>query len=413
MGFLFIVSAGNHPDHLPIPDFNNGSTFENAGPEERRDAYLKALAMDMKNRQVLAPGEALNPLTVGAWHKDSFSSTPLPAYFIDVLPGQEGPSIITSIGLGHRRTIKPDLFYDGGRYLARSMPRGNCCHLQPAHNTSLFSGQKVAVASGRGVTNGTANIGGTSNAAALVTRKAVHIHEMLNVLAENIPEADVPLGYRAVLIKALLAHGCEWGTLGEHLETIIEPQDGKKWAARRTNIARMLGLGRPNVERVLDCTSQRATLIGWNTLGVDHAHRFRLPLPHSLSGQSDWRRMTVTLAWMTPVNPRHQQYRQAVLGIKLTGDECGTERKAVLQPPAYAVERGTLVHNIYEGERATQLNEDLFIEVECKQQAGHLDDDVPYALAISFEVAVESQIDVYNEVRTKLAVQPRTPIKVT
>ena len=58
---------------------------------------------------------------------DCSVSESLPSGLIDILPGREGPSIISAVGLGHKSSIKPDLFYEGGRVFTRVLPNGGCC----------------------------------------------------------------------------------------------------------------------------------------------------------------------------------------------------------------------------------------------------------------------------------------------
>ena len=50
----------------------------------------------------------------------------------------------------------------------------------------------------------------------------------------------------------------------------------------------------------------------------------------------------------------------------------------------------------------------LEIQVSCRAGAGTLEDEVPYALAITLEVAEELGIDIYEEVRAAVhAIQVR------
>lgn len=49
----------------------------------------------------------------------------------------------------------------------------------------------------------------------------------------------------------------------------------------------------------------------------------------------------------------------------------------------------------------------LLLRVSCRASAGALADPLPYALAVSFEVAVEAGIQVYEQVRARLAVPVR------
>jgi hypothetical protein len=42
------------------------------------------------------------------------------------------------------------------------------------------------------------------------------------------------------------------------------------------------------------------------------------------------------------------------------------------------------------------------ISVNCKDDAGKLDVTVPYAIAVSLEVGVNSNVEMYEEVRTRI-----------
>ena len=46
--------------------------------------------------------------------------------------------------------------------------------------------------------------------------------------------------------------------------------------------------------------------------------------------------------------------------------------------------------------------ESLEIQVSCRASAGALDDEVPYALATTLEIAEELDIDIYDEVRSSV-----------
>lgn len=398
---LFVVSAGNYKHQLTVPNYSS-IDFEQLDAEEMRNVYLESLAKDIPNRQLLAPAEALNSITVGAWHADN-NENEIPAQFFNVLP-EGGPSIISAVGLGHKRSIKPDIYFDGGKTLARLFPATDGCMLRPVA-TSPYSGQTVAAPNATGDLTKSTTLCGTSNATALVTRKAIQLHEAIEGV-------DVPQTHQAVLLKALLLHGSAWNENGTIYEEIIEPLDSRKHQARRTNISRLLGIGRPDINRVLECTKQRATILQWGTISKDESQTFSLPLPTSLSRQREFRKLTVTLAWFSPINPRHQQYRQAVLDLNIPdATNCGTKRNKVLQPPQNTLNRGTVVHHIFEGKQGVTLSENAKITVSCRQQAGTLDDPVNFAIVASFEVGVDSEIDVYEEIRAKLQIPQRIQIQ--
>ncbi|MCK4659372.1 MAG: hypothetical protein KAV82_07610 [Phycisphaerae bacterium] len=129
------------------------------------------------------------------------------------------------------------------------------------------------------------------------------------------------------------------------------------------------------------------------------AHVYELPLPPSLSGRPGLRRLVATLAWLTPVNPRHKDYRQAYLWYRLPEDILAVARASL---DTDATSRGTVQHRILEGERATAFSDGdtMPITVSCKAYAGHLTEPVPYALAVTLEVA--DPIDIYTEVHDRI-----------
>jgi hypothetical protein len=76
-----------------------------------------------------------------------------------------------------------------------------------------------------------------------------------------------------------------------------------------------------------------------------------------------------------------------------------------LQPTDKATARGTVFHERRTGEAASVFVDDgnLLLRVTCRAAASNLADAVPYALAISMEVGIETGIPVYDQVRVKLA----------
>jgi hypothetical protein len=217
-----------------------------------------------------------------------------------------------------------------------------------------------------------------------------------------------------LVLKALLVHGAQWGPKGNMLDGSFEPQGKGSHFARRDDIARLLGYGVPQIDRVLDCTENRATLLGVGSVAPETSVLYRVPLPEGLDGIRALRAVTITLAWFSPVNPRHQGYRMAALDIA-----AGSEEKfwitpdRALQPTDKATTRGTIFHERRTGESASVFVDDgnLLLRLTCRAPSGELAELVPYALAISFEVGVESGIPVYDQVRVRLA--PLVPAAIT
>jgi hypothetical protein len=163
-----------------------------------------------------------------------------------------------------------------------------------------------------------------------------------------------------------------------------------------------MGYGLPQIDRVLDCTDQRATLLGYGELSDGEAHVFRLPLPPSLSARQERRRLTVTLAWLSPISASTQKYRTASLWFEAINNGLAPSRQ---NADWQTVKRGTVQHEVFEGQRAEPFidGEVIEIKVNCREDAGKIQNPVAYGLAVSLEVAEGVDIAVYNEIRTRIA----------
>lgn len=168
-----------------------------------------------------------------------------------------------------------------------------------------------------------------------------------------------------------------------------------------------MGYGVPQVDRVLDCTEQRASLVGFGQLLDGEAHVFRLPLPPSLGSRPEWRRLTVTMAWLSPISAGTQKYRTSSLWFEVGGVVPAKDRKESCSGTDgwRAVRRGTVQHEVFEGQRAVPFidGEVIEIKVNCREDAGKFQSPVAYGLAVSLEVAEGVDIAVYNEIRTRIA----------
>jgi len=67
---------------------------------------------------------------------------------------------------------------------------------------------------------------------------------------------------------------------------------------------------------LLACTGQRGTVIGFGEITAEEIHEYRFPVLDEFGGQQIFRRMVVTLAWFSPINPGHRYFREAKLEIK-------------------------------------------------------------------------------------------------
>lgn len=406
---LFIVSAGNDMRALRLNTPSH--TLEGLTPEQRSALAFTAMTTEHVERRLLAPAEALNVLTVGALHADQATAPVVPGRYDLFAAG--GLSPLSRIGHGFRRAIKPDILMPGGRVLYRArMQPDPAFSVLDVVTAGVAPGHRVAVPPLQGETlAATAYSRGTSNAAALASRAAAQAYDMVELLRAEGDGAPDPI-YDAVLLKALLVHGAQWGDwpdrlLAEHpdLEAIVGVA---KHAAQKDLVTRWLGYGPVDVERAITCAAERATLLGVGELGADEAFVFSAPLPPTLAGKIAWRRLTVTLAWMAPINCAHQGYRRAKLWMTPPQDQLRIKRANSVHDKAAL--RGSVQHEILEGNDAVAFVDGNRFEckVNCSADAGELTGKVRFAVCVSLEVAVGSGIPVYQEIRDRI----RPPVVV-
>jgi hypothetical protein len=411
---LFLISAGNIQDRLVVPGFRTSAEFEDATPEIRERAMLDALNASKSQRTLYSPAESLNALTIGAAHAGSAFNGDFPANLIDPFTDGELPNILSAMGLGFKRVVKPDLLFDGGRAPVRVVEAGDRLVVAPFLGSARLFGLKAASPGRVAGTRHEDFTFGTSVATALATRAAHRIYDLL-FDGGGSNHANLPAEYAALAVKALLVHGAAWGPKGEFLDEHFQPQGVGSHHARRDDIARLLGYGVPKIERVLDCAENRATLLGHGSIAPDSALLYRIPLPPGLDGVRAFRALTVTLAWFSPINPRHQGYRMAALDVSSASDEkywIAADREPC-QPTDKANMRGTVFHERRTAEQATVFvdNGHVLLRVSCRSTGGQLDSPVPYAMAVSFEVGVEAGIPVYEPIRDRLAVPVRAEVR--
>ena len=404
-GILFLVSAGNVKSPLPVSAFSDWTSFEDADPEERERAVLQALADNRAYRTLLSPAEALNVVTVGAWHDDALGG-PRGASAVDPYPDGDLPNISSAQGPGHRRVIKPDVHLPGGREQVRFRASGETLTVAPGGRYGL----KAAAPDAGGARDREWLQEGTSAATALATRAAHRIFDALMDTDDGSLHGGLDPRYYAVAIKAMLVHRAKWGSRVDVLDQLYGPRGRGRHFARRDNIARLLGYGVPDIEEAVSCTPHRATLLGYGTISAREAKVHRIPLPPSLERVTEPREVTMTVAWLSPVNPRHQAYRRVKLEVGAVTDleaAAGVKRSSG-QPPHTSVSRGTVFHARYEGEKAVSFVDDghVSLRIFCREQAGALDQPIRYGVAVTIEAG--EGIPVYEEIKARLPVPVAT-----
>ena len=399
---LFCVSAGNF-----LNDINLNKPFKefiNLDNSKKKELLLKSFKDQLSERRLLSPAESLNSLTVGALHSDQ-SGDYNPGPRIDLLPNEDHVlSPISRFGYGFQRSIKPEILFPGGRQLYKEKLNENTSYSIATENQK--PGQKTAGDSKQaGESSKVVHTRGTSNATALATRSGVRIYEMLSTLNKKEKHNLIPENLMAILIKTLLVHSAE------HKDATTQALvQSLEISGRRTKeiLSRYIGYGNANIDRVLSCTEQRGTVIGFGEIEDNKTHEYKFPLPIGLSNQKINRRMLITLAWFSPINPKHRKLREAKLEIKPSENWKSTPLKLKRKDsdPHQAL-RGTVQHEVFEKDRGEtssyEEGQNISLQVTCKADATEsLEDKIPYGLAVTLEIEEGINIPVYQEIHQKL-----------
>lgn len=421
-GVLFLVSAGNVPEDLVIPN-TTSLVFEDASLDERIALVSEAQRNARHTRTLMAPSEAINVLTVGATSNDMVDPrAPQPVGEIAIQEdGPAQPALSSAVGLGFLRSIKPDLLHTGGRHDVRMQSAGDHLRLKVVDRTQR-TGLNVATS---GV--GAASIyrsRGTSCSNALASR--AHLNAAAALSEVGGPFEGQELGRRdlALLTKALSINAAQWNEPAQaKFDTELNRLGRTKHIQAREETCRYYGHGVLNELIMLEAPELGATLVGIGTLRKDQAMSFEVPLPAVMAGERIGRYMRVTITWFSPVLSTRARYRLAALdaiamgedlfGGPLKDDGWGLNMKAK-DINANMIRRGSvwsrrLQHN---GPVIPNYGADAVmpIRVQCRDASGgglSPDEDIRFALSVTIELENETLFDIQNEIQNQLRVRSR------
>lgn len=378
-GVLVVVSAGNHRSLSLSPA--TSTEIARLQGAERRQAVLNAIQRQQSERRLLAPAESVNALSVGAIHADESTAAPQ-GYAVDPTDGLLSISPISPTGTGYRGSIKPDLVANGGRVFFRDGVT--------SQNIVTFTGIS-ALGPGIRVATPTqyreTHIAGTSPAAAIVSRRASRLYDAVDEITANTP---ISRRQRAAAIKALLVHGTAWPPELVYYPLLPEIALGNGAAVR---------------DFAEGCASNEAVVLFLGSIGAAEEQELLFPLPDGLSVR-ETKRIVATLAWLTPVNWRHRQYRRASLSfVKPAGAVPPLGTPSGLAADTATRGAATVQHQSWEMQKAFASGQgsNMAIRVKCYEQAGGLlGERIDFAVAVSLWVAPALNVDVYTQVRTQV-----------
>ncbi len=410
-GILFLVSAGNTGEGITIGTYGTTAEFDAAPEGDRATAVLKALDALKADRRILAPGDSVNALTIGAWHRDSSQdvfpgTTPFPPYSL-----ADMPNLSSRLGPGLRRGTKPDALFAGGKERARFSPGVTPPVLLSHPHPSRYWGLKVAAPPENGVSGAHFTIG-TSAATALATHSA---HRIFDALQDAYPQlvAAMPLVQRALLLKSLLVHSASWRDAENFIRPVLDPDQALHHEHWRREVCRHLGYGFVDPENAIACAGDRATMWATGELGPEGSFTFNVPVPAVIGANAHERTVRATLAWFTPILPGHLAYRAVKLKIASLRDDAlhvTGVKTTTGQPTNAQSESGTIVHRRWSGTNIGNAHSATFpLQIQREKDRGSpIDDLIPFGLAVSIELP--GAVEIYDQVRAGILIKPRVKV---
>jgi hypothetical protein len=233
---VVLVAAGNHVGDLELP-----AELDLSDSHELQHEILCALQREAGLRRLLSPAESINALTVGAAHADGATYREDDGR-IEPFVTPDLPNILSAVGSGVRRAVKPDVLLPGGRQLLTPQPSEDGAPRRVGITaTRRPPGVQVAAPGRAGQLDATTSDTGTSPATGLAGYHAGQVLDVLDELRGRYGNAIAGPELDAVLVKAALVHAARWGSAGPFIEAACEDVAAGRG---REVIARMVGYGR-------------------------------------------------------------------------------------------------------------------------------------------------------------------------
>jgi len=401
---LFVISAGNNLHDIELGITNE--EFQQLTPEDKEALVLKGIAASTHSRRIMSPAESINALTIAAYHHDEVADD---EFYNQINPylNRSLPSTINPISWGKKRSVKPEVLMPGGRatYRLKHFLENDPAILEILSYNSP-PGQKVASPGNTGSLNSYAHTFGTSNSAALASRRLCILNETLQDLYTSLHGDALSSEYENVLLKALLCHGASIEENFDRIEELLkEPSNSMRFSSI---VAKYLGYGNVDEVRIHGCLDNQATIIQCGRIKQDDTHKYKFKLPDSLNAQTVNRRLIITLAWLSPINAKSHAYRKAHLFyVPVTGDKANNYLDIQNRELDWQMVRnGTVQHEVLSGERATAYasGTHLEIDIQCKGQAEASKISVPYGLVVTLDTP-DADLPIYEEVKAGIESQ--------
>ena len=384
---LFVISAGNNLNFIDKLS-NEINDLKNADISIRTKYCTELVVKYARNFKVISPAESINNLSIGAIFDDfcGVEQDEYSAYF-PLIRGM--PSPFSYIGYGFNSSVKPDLFYYGGRCMIRDYS-----HYKLVGSYMKEPGSKSALASTKSINKFLYSMG-TSDAAAQITHEIGKCHEILSTI---LPDSSVSTEYEPLILKAMITHSASYSHIEDKLKQYFN-LSGKR------DILKYVGYGVPDTKRVLECTATRITFIGYNKILNNKKDVYNIPLPLDLTTKKIKRRLIVTLAYFSPIDTISNVYKK----VNIAFDR--PESTKLVFPDAYTevqshIRNGTLQHVIYDGDKTIpNFNKNIEIDV-VRQDKLKYNEAIKYAILITVEFTdgIETNTDIYSSIKDQLQI---------
>jgi|GEM_PF-4455149 len=397
---LFIISSGNHDDEVVLE--LGIDEFRQLSKPDQTKLFVDALHKKGANRRLLSPAESINSITVGSYHHDySEPVENLPSNHIDPLDENTFPSPFNPCAMGYKKSIKPEILMPGGvvNYEFNDLYDEGQITLKSLRFDTKRPGIKSATPGAMSRLNEYCYTFGTSNATAMATRQAAKLLDSIKQMRAT-ERYDLSHASDALIIKALLVHGADLGSIGT---SVFEFKNDKK-----RNLARFTGHGIVNEKRIKSCLNNEATLITTGKIGINQSVQCDVPFPDCLMGRVVRKRVIVTLAWFTPINVNHRHYRGVQLRFE-SGKQIQDDLKILREMDHNQVRHGTVHHEVFTSDKATNIDKDFDtfpIKIRAKNDAANLDNgtEISYCMIVTLDTP-DNDLPIYSEVSSRLSLK--------
>lgn len=300
LNIVIVVSAGN-VSNPTIPAVRTSAEFQSAVLEN----------LFTTEHSIIDPASAVNTLSVGSIARGDvpFSPTPNPGHRPPLVASPtDFPSPFTRTGLvasngdGISRAIKPEFVGYGGNYCLNTSghvwDKMDPNLAEPSLNFNFQTSRLLSVNCG------------TSAAAPFVTHVCALVENKANQITApgSIPGAN--------LIRALTAHSA---MVAENTRNRIHAcfPTGLSESEKENRLLRLMGYGRPDIDRAIWSTDNRTVLFSEDALEEEHFHLYELEIPDNFIQNHGDKCIRVSLAYDPPVRGTRKEYLSRNMWFRL------------------------------------------------------------------------------------------------